>query len=327
VEPWVPGGRPARVAAFGAGLFALAGGATVSVFDAVTFVIAAVMLSRIRLREARPAPQPRSWRAGLLAGLGHIRRTPELRGLLAAASVVMSFSAVLVAAQYSLVQAAGEPPAFLGVLSAGLGAGSIAASMVSGRLLRSAGERWLAVLGMAISAWNCCCSYGTPEGSGAMWKCRCALPCRLPRLSRYIRSAGAVAAIALASRNTTNLQPPELRLAHVVHPALDVPLGSDQAVTQQCGIAGQERDRVFVLIDVVVRVVRMPVQQRADETRSLPRTASIGCDVEGRPGWRLIWHPADYPRRTTLADVPSLGTRRCTTSGRRVRAVACVTHD
>jgi hypothetical protein len=134
---------------FGAGLFALVGGGTVSVFDALTFVIAAVMFSRIRLREARPVPRQGRWRADLLAGFGHIRRTPELRRLLAAASVVMSFSAVLVAAQYSLVQGVGEPPSFLGVFSAGLGAGSIVASMVSGRLLRSAGERWLAVLGMA----------------------------------------------------------------------------------------------------------------------------------------------------------------------------------
>jgi MFS family permease len=61
---------------------------------------------------------------------------------------VMSVSAVLVAAQYSLVQGVGEPPSFLGVFSAGLGAGSIAASLTSGRLLRRAGERWLAVLGM-----------------------------------------------------------------------------------------------------------------------------------------------------------------------------------
>jgi Major Facilitator Superfamily len=134
---------------FGAGLFALAGGGTVSVFDAVTFVIAGVLLSRIRLREARPVPRPRHWRADLLAGFGHIRRTPELRRLLPAAAVVMSFSAVLVAAQYSLVQGVGEPPSFLGVFSAGLGAGSIVASLVSGRLLRSAGEKWLAVLGMA----------------------------------------------------------------------------------------------------------------------------------------------------------------------------------
>ncbi len=133
---------------FGAGLFALVGGGIVSVFDAITFVIAALMLGRIRLREPRPVPQPWHWRADLLAGFGHIRRTPQLRRLLPAASVPMSFSAVLVAAQYSLVQGLHEPPSFLGVFSAALGAGSIAASVVSGRLLRSAGERWLAVLGM-----------------------------------------------------------------------------------------------------------------------------------------------------------------------------------
>jgi MFS family permease len=134
---------------FGAGLFALVGGGTVSVFDAITFIVAAVTLSRLRLREARPVPEPGHWRADLLAGFGHIRRTPQLRRLLLAASVVMSFSAILVAAQYSLVQGVGEPPSFLGVFSAGLGAGSVVASLVSGRLLRSVGERWLAVLGMA----------------------------------------------------------------------------------------------------------------------------------------------------------------------------------
>jgi hypothetical protein len=134
---------------FGAGLFALVGGGTVSVFDAATFVVAAVMLSRIRLEEARPVRQQRHWRADLLAGFGHIHRVPELRRLLVAATFVMSFSAVLVAAQYSLVQGVGEPPSFLGVFSAGLGAGSIVASLASGRMLRLVGERWLAVLGMA----------------------------------------------------------------------------------------------------------------------------------------------------------------------------------
>ena len=134
---------------FGAGLFALIGGGIVSVFDALTFVVSAVMISRIRLAEPKPAPQQRHWRADVIAGFGHIRRTPELRRLLAAASVVMSFSAVLVAAQYSLVQGVGEPPSFLGVFSAALGAGSIVASLASGRLLRRLGERRLAVAGMA----------------------------------------------------------------------------------------------------------------------------------------------------------------------------------
>jgi MFS family permease len=54
-----------------------------------------------------------------------------------------------VAAQYSLVQGVGEPPSFLGVFSAALGAGSIVASLASGRLLRRLGERRLAIAGMA----------------------------------------------------------------------------------------------------------------------------------------------------------------------------------
>jgi hypothetical protein len=53
-----------------------------------------------------------------------------------------------VAAQYSLVDAMGEPPAFLGVISAGLGGGSIVASLVSSRVLRRVGEQWLAIFGM-----------------------------------------------------------------------------------------------------------------------------------------------------------------------------------
>jgi hypothetical protein len=132
----------------GAGLFALAGGGVVAVIDAFTFLVAGVMISRIRLREARPEPSPAHWLSELTAGFGHIARTPALRRVLLAASLVMGFSAVLVAAQYSLVQGAGEPPSFLGVLSACLGAGSIAASMASGRLLRGLGEDRLLVLGM-----------------------------------------------------------------------------------------------------------------------------------------------------------------------------------
>jgi MFS family permease len=133
---------------FGAGLFALVGGGSVAAFDAATFVVAAVTTAQLRVREAGPAPCAATWRADLLAGLVHIRKTPALRRILIAGGLVMALSGVLVAAQYSLVQAVGEPPAFLGVLSACLGAGSIVASLVSSRLLARLGEGWLAVLGM-----------------------------------------------------------------------------------------------------------------------------------------------------------------------------------
>jgi MFS family permease len=84
----------------------------------------------------------------VLAGLVHVRRTPALVRLLATGGFVIVLSGLLVAAQYSLVQAIGQPPAFLGVLSACLGAGSVLASLISSRLLRRVGEGGLAVLGM-----------------------------------------------------------------------------------------------------------------------------------------------------------------------------------
>ena len=139
----------------GAALFAVVGGGSVAAFDSVTFVVAALTITRLRLREPAPRARRATWRADLLAGLVHVRRTPALVRLLATGGFVIAASGLLVAAQYSLVQAIGEPPAFLGVLSACLGAGSIVASLVSSRLLRHVGEGGLAILGMINFAIGC----------------------------------------------------------------------------------------------------------------------------------------------------------------------------
>lgn len=134
----------------GAGLFALVGGGPVALVDAATFIVAAVATARLRVPDQAPAQAARtSWRAEVLAGYAHIRRTPTLAVLLGVGAVVMALSGVLVAAQYSLVQGVGEPPAFLGVFEACLGGGSVVASLMSSRILRRVGEGWLAVLGMA----------------------------------------------------------------------------------------------------------------------------------------------------------------------------------
>jgi Na+/melibiose symporter-like transporter len=133
---------------FGAAVFALLGGGSVAVFDSATFVVAALTVAGLRLRPQGPRPPATNWRADVLAGLVHVRRTPQLARLLITGGFVIVLSGLLVAPQYSLIQAIGEPPAFLGVLSACLGAGSIVASLVSSRLLRWLGEDRLAILGM-----------------------------------------------------------------------------------------------------------------------------------------------------------------------------------
>ena len=65
-----------------------------------------------------------------------------------AATAVMALSGIGVAAQYSLVHGVGQRPAFLGVLSAVLGGGSIIASLTASTIIDHLGERSLAVIGL-----------------------------------------------------------------------------------------------------------------------------------------------------------------------------------
>jgi MFS family permease len=133
----------------GAGLFALLGGGAVASVDAATFLVAATAVSMLRVRGGSAPPTSKRWLDELTAGARHIWAERPLRRVAIAATAVMALSGVGVAAQYSLVAGLGERPAFLGVLTAALGAGSIAAALVSGRLVARVGERRVAVAGLA----------------------------------------------------------------------------------------------------------------------------------------------------------------------------------
>ena len=98
----------------GAGLFVLLGGGAVAALDAASFVIAALMLTQMRLTEPRPTPQHQRWRAELVAGLSFIRQASLLRITMIAVAVAMLISGMEVAAQYSLVSALHRSPSFLG---------------------------------------------------------------------------------------------------------------------------------------------------------------------------------------------------------------------
>ena len=135
----------------GAGLFVLLGGGAVAALDAATFVVAALVITRLRVDETGVAEVARAEPFGraLRGGLTHIRDTPGLREVAVAAALVMALSGLGVAAQYSLVHDLGQRPAFLGVLSALLGAGSILAALSAGRLIDRLGEASVAVIGLA----------------------------------------------------------------------------------------------------------------------------------------------------------------------------------
>jgi MFS family permease len=133
----------------GAGLFVLVGGGAVAALDAATFVLAALAITRLRVADTVPAnARHERLASALMAGVRHIRSTPTIRPIAIATTAVMALSGIGVAAQYSLVHGVGERPAFLGVLTALLGAGSIIASLTAGRIIQRIGERWLTLLGL-----------------------------------------------------------------------------------------------------------------------------------------------------------------------------------
>ncbi len=133
----------------GAGLFTALGGGAVALLDAATFLIAAGATSRLRSPPEQARPPRKRWSVGLLAGFAHVRDTPRLRVIVAVAAVIMAISGFGVAAQFSMVTAVGRPPAYLGVFSALLGAGSILASLTSSRVINRFGLGPLALAGLA----------------------------------------------------------------------------------------------------------------------------------------------------------------------------------
>jgi MFS-type transporter involved in bile tolerance (Atg22 family) len=133
----------------GAALFAAVGGGAVAAMDSVTFVVAAFLIARLRVEDTAPLRSvERHLRAEFSAGFGYLWHRRDLRILLLAGIAGMGISGVLVAAQYSLVEAVREPPAFLGIFGGLLGAGSIAASLLSSSVLRRFGEHRVALVGL-----------------------------------------------------------------------------------------------------------------------------------------------------------------------------------
>ncbi|MFE3493244.1 MFS transporter [Streptomyces sp. NPDC059175] len=133
-----------------AALFARFGGASVAVLDAATFALAAGIFLLLRISEERPA---RSGRAagGTAWGARLLWHSPVLRPLLLAGGATMLLAGLNGALGYAVVdRVLGRPPAFLGVLYAAQGAGSVVTGLVAGPLLRRLPGPVFAAGGMAL---------------------------------------------------------------------------------------------------------------------------------------------------------------------------------
>jgi MFS family permease len=138
----------------GAGLYAAFGGGTVAILDAATFAASVFFLSRMRVREAKPAPAEQHFLVEVSAGVRHLWRTLPLRQIVvgvAVALLVVGFAETLI---FSVISALGRKPSFFGVLSTLQGAGTIAGGLTAAALVRRVGD--LRTVGLGMALFGCC---------------------------------------------------------------------------------------------------------------------------------------------------------------------------
>ncbi|MER5960093.1 MFS transporter [Streptomyces sp. NPDC001893] len=137
----------------GAGLFAVYGGAGVALLDAATFAAAAGLYTRLRVEESAPARRTAGVWTRTAEGVRALWRQERLRPLVLAAAATMVLAGLNGAALYAVVDGGlGRSPSYAGVLYAVQGAGSVAAGLTAGALLRRLGERRFAAAGIALFA-------------------------------------------------------------------------------------------------------------------------------------------------------------------------------
>ena len=137
--------------AAGAGLFALLGGPAVALLDAATFFASAVLLAVLRTPDLdRSSRTDAELAKQLTAGLRHIAATPILRRLIGSACAAVAVLGIMQVAGLALVDnGLHRPAAFLGVIFAFEGVGSIVGGVLSPVALRRLGEPRFAGVGLA----------------------------------------------------------------------------------------------------------------------------------------------------------------------------------
>lgn len=136
----------------GAGLFLRFGGGAVALLDAATFVLAALAFAALRVGEQPAAPAVAGLREQTAEGIRHLRSDSLLRRLVTGGAVAMFLSGMSSAAIYAMTDSGlHRPPAFVAVLYAVQGSGSIVAGVVSGAIMRRMPERVFAATGLMLS--------------------------------------------------------------------------------------------------------------------------------------------------------------------------------
>lgn len=133
----------------GAGLFAAAGGFTVAVVDAASFLVAAIAIAALKVRQDKPERSELRWLAELSAGFRYLAGDAVLRraltGLCLGATALGAVESVGFALNDKGLH---QPPEFISVIVTAMGIGGLAGGLIATWVIRRIGE--LAAEGLAL---------------------------------------------------------------------------------------------------------------------------------------------------------------------------------
>ncbi|MFL6161905.1 MAG: MFS transporter [Jatrophihabitantaceae bacterium] len=141
-----------------AGVFAAFGATPVIIGDCVTFAIAVLLLSRLRITEPDLPPRSARWLGHVTAGSRHLWQSrPLRRASISCLLAVIAFGLSETVIYAVLSDGLHRSPPFLGVLTSGQGAGAILAGLLGGALSRRLGERRLMLIGLLVAGLSFLC--------------------------------------------------------------------------------------------------------------------------------------------------------------------------
>ncbi|QYN33025.1 MFS transporter [Pseudonocardia sp. DSM 110487] len=157
--------------ALGGGLVQLVGAAAAVLLDAVTYLVSAAFLLRMRTREAVPARDPaRSLRADMAQGLRYVLGHPLLRPITLCTGTANLFSGVLAAVSVLfLARELGQPPAVIGLVLAAGSVGGVLGALTAGRWIRGLGQGRTVVTALLVTGPVALVLPLTTPGAGLAW--------------------------------------------------------------------------------------------------------------------------------------------------------------
>jgi MFS family permease len=136
----------------GAALFGLFGGGVVAVVDSLSFLVAALIIASIPLREAAPEHIEQHWWHEMTGGIKHLAHEPVLRHTLVAFAIMLVVIGFSEASIYAVLDFFGKPPTFAGVVVTVQGVGAIVGGLTASRWVRRLGEAGTVTIGLALLA-------------------------------------------------------------------------------------------------------------------------------------------------------------------------------